>query len=93
MNADKADIINQITHRTAIGVTDESFYEEEMVGAAAWTITNGNHEKLLESTTIVPGYDKQHSSIRSELCGLLAILDYIHSICEEYNLSTGGITL
>ena len=93
MNADKADIINQITHGTAIGVTDGSFYEEEMVGAAAWTITNGNHEKLLESTTIVPGYDKQHSSIRSELCGLLAILDYIHSICEEYNLSTGGITL
>ena len=83
----------QILLGEAIGVSDGSFFESTLIGTAAWVFTDNAHNTLAEGTSIVPGNKKVFSSLRCELVGILAMLEFLTELCDNMKIKAGGITL
>ena len=56
-------------------------------------ITDDKFNPYAQGTTIVPGDEEVHSSFRSELTGILAILEMLHIIEEQHQMQMGAITI
>ena len=90
---DMTELCNSILQGTAHAVSDGSYFEHTETGAAAWVLTDSSYSIGSEGTSIVPGIGDIHSSFRSEMTGILAILQKLHDICNSNMLDTGHITL
>ena len=86
-------LIKNITTHEAIAVSDGSFFETYGVGAAAWTIVTSSYKHIISGSSISPGDNKIQSSFRSEMVGILAIIDLINSVCLDFNITDGTLTI
>ena len=86
-------LCNSILQGSAHAICDGSYFEHEKVGAAAWVLTDAEYQVVREGQTIVPGKGDIHSSFRSELTGILAILQKLQDVCQDHSLDSGQITI
>ena len=86
-------LINSIVQGTAIGACDGSFKEEVSNGTAGWTIENLSGESFITGITLIPGNQEDQSAYRSELGGILAIVNKLKELCTTYNIAEGALTL
>ena len=70
-------VLHDLRVGTAVAVSDGSFFRDTKTGAAAWIIESQDRSQYLRGQCIVPGTLDMQSPYRSELVGLLAILDKI----------------
>ena len=63
------------------------------MGAAAWTIVISNYKHIISGSSISPGDNKIQSSFRSEMVGILAIIDLINSVCLDFKITDGTLTI
>ena len=86
-------IIECINQGTAIAATDGSYFESHSYGTAAWCIASSSFKILTEGKSIVPGINSIHSSFRSELVGILAILTFLDSLDKDLFSSTAALEI
>ena len=77
MFGDEKDIATAIRAGSAIAVSDGSYVEQTGKGTAAAIITNDDTTAAIQVTSIVPGEIGIQGSYRSELTGLLSILQML----------------
>lgn len=79
---------------TACAVSDGSFKNEYRTSAGILTYSShedpGDHIQFVNS---VPGISADQSSYRSELAGVLGILQITEAIVQNHNLTSGLITI
>ena len=56
-------------------------------------MTNRTTHQAIEVTSIVPGEPDIQNSYRSELTGLLALLQLIWDLCQEFDIKSGACTI
>jgi hypothetical protein len=86
-------LVQDIRNGTARAVSDGSYFSDTGTGTAAWTIESNNQLDYVTGTSIVPGPPLVQSAYRSELTGLLAILEKLRILCHHHNISSGQITI
>jgi exonuclease III len=87
------DLLRDIRLGHAIAVSDGSYYEQSGESGAAWIIASPDRKNFITATAIPPGPISIQSSYRSELVGLLALLQEILSLCTTHNLISGTLTI
>ena len=88
-----SDIVRALEIGEAIGVSDGSYSEKNGKGAAAWIITNPNKTTYVTASAISPGVNKIQSAYRSELIGILALLEELKAICNHWNIKKGRCSI
>ena len=86
-------ILDSIQLGTLIAVSDGSFKQELGLGTAAWVLSTPNKSNYIYGTSTSPGPPEIQSAYRSEILGLLAILEFIKHLVEKHNIQNGKITL
>ena len=86
-------VIEDITIGKAIAVSDGSYKNDGNIGAAAWIIESWDKSQYIRGQCIVPGEKRVQSAYRSELVGLLAILEKLRLICLQHKITQGGCTI
>ena len=86
-------VINDIKNGKAISVSDGSYYSDTRTGAAAWIIESEDATQFIRGESIVPGAKEIQSAYRSEVTGLLAIIDKLQLLSTEYNITEGAIVI
>ncbi len=76
---------------SVMAVSDGSF--KDTFGTAAWTLGTESQPGLITGRVVCPGGPSDHSSYRSELTGIYAILTITLHLCKYYNISDGQIEL
>ena len=89
----RQDVATKLQHGDITAVTDGSFMRHLGLGTAAWTIADEKYTPVVTGTSFVPGDRSCQSAFRSEAVGVLAILDYIDSICQEFHIQHGSMLL
>jgi hypothetical protein len=84
-------VADAIRNHAAIAVSDGSYKEE--YGTAAWAIEGDDNNGRIVGKVIVPGGAHVHSSYRSELAGILAIMTITNKLCDFYDIKDGSIEL
>ena len=74
-------------------VSDGSYNKNLQLGTAAWTISDENFQPLVSGTSYTPGAKESLSAFRSEAIGMLAILDYIKTLCDDETIQHGSMTM
>lgn len=74
-------------------VSDGSSCPHTKTGTAAFIGEDSTKEHQIEGSIIVPGVKKVQNSTRSELAGILAILQYIISIQDANDISGGKVEI
>ena len=77
---------------SALAVSDGSYMEIEGVGTASWIITDGSKNNFITASAVSPGPPQVQNSYRSELVGILGVLEKLESICREEEIK-GGMCL
>ena len=75
-------LAHAIQYKTAIAVTDDSCFLEDRIGTAAWIITTPSLHHQIQGTSIAPGRGDNYNSFRSEMTGIIAILDKLTLLCK-----------
>jgi hypothetical protein len=83
-------ILDALRLGTLIGVSDGSF--REGMGTAAWTL-EASIGMSITGGCVVPGLAHVHSSMRSKLAGLYAMLGLLSVIADYFDVKDGAITL
>ncbi len=86
-------VINSIRDGSAYGVSDGSYCPERRIGAAAWIIYSNDGNQYISGTSISPGPSYIQNAYRSELVGILGMLDAMTSICHHKNIKRGKTTI
>jgi hypothetical protein len=86
-------LINDIHRGKARAVSDGSYFSTSGVGMAAWTIETQDETEYITGTSIVPGPPSIQSAYRSELTGILAILEKLRILCNNHDITAGQITI
>ena len=86
-------IAEAIENGTAIAVSDGSYVEDRGVGSASWIISSKTKEHYVTAGAISPGPRSIQSSYRSEVLGLLGILENVYNICHTWNITHGKCTI
>jgi len=86
-----AQVIQALSHGTAVAVSDGSF--KDYAGAAAWTIEGDTAANRVVGTSLTPGNAADQSAYRSELFGLWGILASLKQMVENNNIAQGHITI
>ena len=77
--SDNGDTIAEaIRQGTAVALSDGSYKDQR--GTSAWVIEADQEIGRIKGWNMVPGYQDDHSSYRSELTGILSILVFLHEI-------------
>ena len=82
-----------IRNNRAIAVSDGSYSEELGKGTASWMITTNDRINYVTAGAISPGQQQIQSAYRSEILGILGILEEIHSICKKRKILSGGVAI
>jgi ribonuclease HI len=80
-----------LINNTAIAVSDGSFKDNK--GTSGWIVEGDTQAGRIIGWNMVPGFLDDHSSYRSELTGILAILTLIKELCTIHDITTGGLTI
>ena len=70
-------LLEALNSGTATAVSDGSYHPEAKLGSAAWVFVDKHFDKIIKGQSISPGSRSLQSAYRSEILGLLALLDYI----------------
>ena len=84
---------NSIESGVALAVSDGSYIETEGVSASSWIITTRSQQHFITAGALSPGSPEVQHSYRSELVGLLGILEKLWYICKEENIKRGHCTI
>jgi hypothetical protein len=72
-----------------IAVSNGSY--KDQYGTASWCI---DHDGIfISGDAIAPGVEPDHSSFRSELMGIYAIMVVMNRICTYFHITTGTVTI
>ena len=82
-------LVRDIKNGKARAVSDGSYKQEWELGTAAWRIESEDESEYIQGTAISPGPPELQSAYRSELLGLLAIMDRIKLL----KIGKGRITI
>ena len=74
---------------TVIAVSDGSYLESEGIGTASWVISTMDKKNMITAGARSPGDASIQSSYKSELLGLLGILEELDSRCTERKIASG----
>lgn len=77
----------------ALAVSDGSYSEEEGRGTASWMITTTDKLNYVTAGALSPGGREIQSSYRSEILGILGILEEVHNICVRRKITSGGCAI
>ena len=86
-------LAESITAGTAIAVSDGSYSEDKGVGTASWTLSTQDKTHLVTAGATSPGPIECQSSYRSEILGLLGILEELNDRCKRWNIKNGKCTI
>ena len=73
----------------ALAVSDGSYKEDKGLGSASWIISTKDKKYYTTAGCICPGTEEIQSSYRSELVGVLGILEEIDYLCNKWNIKEG----
>ena len=82
-------LVNALKRGSAIAVSDGSYLEEKGVGTASWVISTDDKKNMITARAISPGQARYQSSYRSEILGLLGILEELDAICKTQYIKRG----
>ena len=82
-------IKNAIINETAIAVSDGSYSERKGIGTASWIIATQNKQNLVTAGAISSGTKQIQSSYRSEILGLMGILEALVEFCHTWKITKG----
>ena len=72
---------------TAIAVSDGSYHPDHKKGTAAWVIHDTISKAEITGNNNVPGHSTVQCSHRSELSGLIGVVQHINNICKKYAIT------
>ena len=90
-NIDK--LIDDITEGTAVGVSDGNYKSTSQLGTAAWRIESHDGSSYIQGTSIAPGLGRIQSPHRSELVGILAMMEKLTQLSTTHDIKVGHVTL
>ena len=82
-------IAKAIQDKTAIALTDGSY---KVNGTAGFSI-GSSFLNMWQGACQVPGHITSQGAYRSEIAGIYATLQLCKKICEQFNVTTGALTL
>ena len=86
-------IKHAIENNRAVAVSDGSYAPNLGIGTASWCISTQNKANLLTAGAISPGPTHIQSSYRSEILGLLGVLEGLTNFCAKWNIQKGSCTI
>jgi hypothetical protein len=86
-------LVDDFQSGTLLAVSDGSYYEQTGKAGSAWIISSQNKCHFIMASSLPPEPSHIQSAYRSELVGLLAVLQQILLLCQEYHISKGSITV
>ena len=72
-------------------MNDGIYSERKGKGTAAWVITSPDKSSLITASAISPGKEEMQSSYRSELLGILGILEDLNNICVRNDIKKSSV--
>jgi hypothetical protein len=93
VNGNIQSLVDGFHSGTLLAVLDGSYYEQTGKAGSAWIISSQNKSHFIMASSLPPGPPHIQSAYRSELVGILAVLQQILSLCQEYHISKGSITV
>jgi hypothetical protein len=91
LSDDGTTIAKAITQGEAIAISDGSF--QDQFGTASWVIEGNCDRGRITGDVTIPGYYTDHSSYRSELTGIYAIMVCVKHLCKFFQIKSGAIEL
>ena len=88
-----SNIVRALERGDAIGVSDGSYSEHHGKGTASWIITNPDKSAYVSASSISPGVKDIQNSYRSEITGILSILEELKAICDTWGIKKGKCTI
>ena len=82
-------IATAIRNNSAIAVSDGSFHPEHKKGTAAWIIHDLTTKAEVRGNNNVPGHSSAQCSHRSELCGIIGVVQHVNQICKKFSITSG----
>ena len=82
-------IASALQQGTAIAVSDGSYSEDKGVGTASWVISTSDKKNMITAGAVSPGGRQYQSAYRSEILGLLGILEQLQVKCKKWNITSG----
>ena len=80
-----SNIVRALERGDTIGVSDGSYSEHHGKGTASWIITNPDKSAYVSASSI--------NSYRSEITGILSILEELKAICDTWGIKKGRCTI
>jgi hypothetical protein len=84
-------IAQAIQEETAVAVCDGLYKEGK--GSSAWVLEGSSAFGRITGYNLPPGISTGQNSYRSELAGLYRVITMISTICSQYHLTSGKITI
>jgi hypothetical protein len=91
MTDNGAYVAKLLTENDAYAISDGSY--KDTYGTAAWLIKGIAGVNTISGCILYPGIDEDHSSYRSELSGICALVSVVNSLCFHYKITEGSITI
>ena len=88
-----SDLIDALATSRIITVSDGSYNPLTHVGTAAWIIVDDSFKPIVKGLAIVPGSKYVQSAFRSEAVGVLAVFEFLHSVCLRHSIQSGTVTV
>ena len=85
----KKKLADAILRGTAVAVSDGSFSETMGTGTASWIISTADKANCVTAGAISPGEPQIQSSYRTEILGVLGVLEELLNICTEWQIKSG----
>ena len=76
-----------------IGVCDGSFFAPTNIGSASWIFKLSDSDETFIGHNITPGSKNNQSAYRSELSGVLGIIQHLIRLSTKYKIQHGKITI
>ena len=86
-------IINAITKKKCVAVTDGSFDPINLCSTACWIIVGETDEHRVKGAAHTPGHDEDLDAYRSEVFGIYCILICLKYVCDRFNIKKGEATI
>ncbi len=86
-------VISSIRDGTAVAVSDGSYSPHNKRGAASWTIEATNRAQYIRGSSIAPGPLELQNPYRSEILGVLAILQTLVDLCKSNDITEGHVSV
>jgi hypothetical protein len=86
-------LASDIRRGKAIAVSDGSYSELKGIGTASWVLSTASNTSFITAGAISPGPPNIQTSYRSEILGLLGILEALDNFCTKWDIHNGKCTI